>query len=136
MTMLNGEPIDTGVPTTAPSVQPIPGPARGDGVNPIKNPVASIVGIFGLIFAFAFPPAGLVMSIIAKSMSKRAGDRNPFATWGIWLGAVFTVLGLLALAAWIAFTIWLTTAGFEACITGTGDPDFLGVPIECGTVTG
>jgi hypothetical protein len=89
------------------------------------------MGIVGLIFAFALPPAGLVISIIAKRMSKTAGDRSPFATWGIVLGIVFTVLAVLLtvlIAAVTAGSIWV---GLTFCENGVGDGTFGGLPIEC-----
>ena len=130
MTLLNGEPVDSGVPSTGSPTRPSGRPG-GDPVRPIANPMAQIIGIVGLIFAFAFAPAGLVISIIAKRMSKAAGDRSPFATWGIALGIVFTVLGILFTILIVAVTagsIWL---GFNFCENGVGDGTFLGIPIEC-----
>ena len=130
MTMLNGEPVDSGVPSTGASVRPASGPA-GDPVRPIANPMAQIIGIVGLIFAFAFAPAGLVISIIAKRMSKAAGDRSPFATWGIVLGIVFTVLGVLLTIAIVVITaggVWL---GFNFCENGVGEGEWFGIPIQC-----
>ena len=133
MTMLNGEPVDSGVPSTGTagaSVRASTG-SSGDPVRPIANPMAQIMGIVGLILAFAFPPAGLVISIIAKRMSKAAGDRSPFATWGIVLGIVLTVLAVLfwiLIALVTAGSIWL---GFNFCENGVGEGDYFGVPIEC-----
>ena len=130
MTMLNGEPVDSGVPSTAATVRPS-GTPGGDPVRPIANPMAQIVGIVGLIFAFAFPPAGLVVSIIAKRMSKAAGDRSPFATWGIVLGIVFTVLAILFIILFIAVTAGAVWLGFNFCENGVGEGEYFGVPIEC-----
>ena len=130
MTMLNGEPVDSGVPSTGASVHPSGGPGS-DPVRPIANPMAQIVGIVGLIFALAFPPAGLVISIVAKRMSKSAGDRSPFATWGIVLGIVFTVLGVLfwiLIALVTAGSVWL---GFNFCENGVGEGEYFGIPVEC-----
>jgi hypothetical protein len=130
MTMLNGEPVNTGVPSTGATVRPSGAPG-GDPVRPIANPMAQIIGMVGLIFAFAFPPAGLVISIVAKRMSKAAGDRSPFATWGIVLGIVFTVLVVLATIVFIAVTAGAVWLGFNFCENGVGDGEFFGVPIEC-----
>jgi hypothetical protein len=130
MTMLNGEPVDSGVPSTGASVRPsgVPG---GDPVRPIVNPVAQIMGIVGLIFAFAFPPAGLIVSIIAKRMSKAAGDRSPFATWGIVLGIIFTVLLVLLTILFVALTAGAVWLGFNFCENGVGEGEYFGVPVEC-----
>ncbi len=64
MTMLNGEPVDSGVPSTAPPHAP--GPPVSPPGTPLKNPIAAIIGIAGLVFAIVFPPAGLVMGIVAR----------------------------------------------------------------------
>jgi hypothetical protein len=130
MTMLNGEPVDSGVPSTRASVRPSDAPG-GDPVRPIANPMAQIMGILGLIFAFAFPPAGLIVSIIAKRMSKAAGDRSPFATWGIALGIVFTVLLVLFTILFIAITAGAVWLGFNFCENGVGEGEYFGIPVEC-----
>src|SRR3954464_8420212 len=108
MTMLNGEPVDSGVPSTRPSTTPV----GAAGVRPIANPVAQIMGIMGLIFAFAFPPAGLVLSIIAKRMSKTAGDRSPFATWGIVLSIIFTIITAIFTILIVVVSVGGVVAGF------------------------
>jgi len=123
MTMLNGEPVDTGVPSTAPPAAPQPAGVR--------DPVAKLVGVLGLVFAFVFPPAGIVLGAIGRRMARRAGDRSGFATAALVLGIVFTLLSLLAIAAVIWFTVWTATAGFEYCVNGNGDGEFLGAPIVC-----
>jgi hypothetical protein len=127
MTMLNGEPVNTGVRSTGPA-KTTPG---GDPVRPIANPMAQIMGIIGLILAVAFPPAGLIVSIIAKRMSKAAGDRSPFATWGIVLGIVFTVLVVLFTIVFAAITAGAVWLGFNFCENGFGEGEYFGVPIEC-----
>ena len=130
MTMLNGEPVDSSVPSTAATARPSATPG-GDPIRPIANPMAQIVGIFGLIFSFAFPPAGLIIAIIAKRMSKAAGDRSPFATWGIVLGIVFTVLVVVFTILFILVTAGAIWLGFNFCENGVGDGEFFGVPIQC-----
>lgn len=127
MTMLNGEPVNTGVPSTR-SAPTTPG---GEPVRPIANPMAQIMGIIGLIFAFAFPPAGLIVSIIAKRMSKNAGDRSPFATWGIVLGIIFTVLATIVTVLIILVTAGSVWLGFNFCENGVGEGEYFGIPIEC-----
>jgi hypothetical protein len=130
MTLLNGEPVDSGVPPTGASVRASTAP-NGDAVRPIANPMAQIIGIVGLIFAFAFPPAGLVISIIAKRMSRSAGDRSPFATWGIVLGIVFTVLSIIVTLLIVAATVGSVWLGISVCQEGSGVGELLGIPIDC-----
>jgi hypothetical protein len=93
--------------------------------------MAQIMGIVGLIFAFAFAPAGLVISIIAKRMSKTAGDRSPFATWGIVLGIVFTVLGILFTILIVAVTAGSVWLGFTLCADGVVEDTVFGIPVQC-----
>jgi hypothetical protein len=123
--MLNGEPIAAGDPTSS-STPPVSPPG-----TPIKNPVGAIVGIMGLVFAFAFPPVGLIMGFVSRSMARSAGDRHPFATAAIIVGAILTVLAVIVTVATIWFTVSMATAGFQFCEDGTGDGTFIGFPITC-----
>lgn len=52
------------------------------------------LGIAGLILAFLAPPLGLLLSIIAKVQSSKAGFKNGPAKAGIILGIIFIVLGI------------------------------------------
>jgi len=126
MTMLNGEPVDTGVTSTA-STTPVSAPG-----TPLKNPVAAILGIAGLVFAITFPPMGLILGIVSRVLARRVGDRHPFATAAIWVGAILTIAGIVAIGASIWFTVAMTTAGFDYCVNGDGDGTFFGTPITCG----
>ncbi|MFE6968278.1 hypothetical protein [Isoptericola sp. NPDC057653] len=53
------------------------------------------MGIVGFVMAFLFAPAGIVLSAIGRSQSRRAGFPNPLATWGLWLSIVFTAVSVL-----------------------------------------
>jgi len=53
------------------------------------------LGIVGLVLAFVFTLAGLIVSIIASNQSKAAGFTNTPAKVGIILSIVFLVLGVL-----------------------------------------
>ena len=44
---------------------------------------------------------------------------------------MFTVLSMLAIAAFIWFTVWTTSAALDFCVNGNGDGEFLGTPIIC-----
>lgn len=71
-----------------------------DDANPVILPHTPFVVILGFIFAIIFPPAGLVISIVAFRL---VNDSPPnirgkgLAIAGIAVGAVMTVLFLMAL---------------------------------------
>ena len=60
------------------------------------------LGIVGLILAFFVSLAGLIVSLIAKSQSKKAGVPNGPATAGVVLSIIFLVIQLIVLIAFIA----------------------------------
>jgi hypothetical protein len=53
------------------------------------------LGVVGLVLAFVFSLAGLIVSLIARGQSKAAGVRNTPATVGVVLSIIFLVLGVL-----------------------------------------
>ena len=53
------------------------------------------LGIVGLVLAFVFTLAGLIVSIIAFNQSKAVGIKNTPAKVGIILSIVFMVLGII-----------------------------------------
>lgn len=63
------------------------------------------LGIAGLILAIFLPLIGLILSIVAKVQSNKAGVKNGPATAGIIIGAILTILGIV-----IAIIV-ATTAG-------------------------
>lgn len=88
-------------PTPAPvSPPPAPGYHSPTGQPSGEDP-GQTLAIVGIILAFFFSVAGLIVSIIANNKSKAAGFKNTAAVVGIWLNAVFTVLGLLAMIFWV-----------------------------------
>ena len=77
---------DPVVPTPAPA----PAPAAPGAVVPGKT-----LGIVGLVLAFVFAVAGLIVSLIARSQSKAAGVKNTPATVGIVLSIIFIVIYII-----------------------------------------
>jgi hypothetical protein len=69
------------------------------------------LGIIGLVVDFLLAPLGLILSIVAKVQSNRAGVKNGIATAGIVLGIVFTIGQAILAIVIIAVTI----RGFSAC---------------------
>lgn len=74
------------------SESPIPqyGAQTGVAEDPGKT-----LGIVGLVLAFVFALAGLIVSLMARSKSKAAGFKNSFATAGIVISSIALVAGLL-----------------------------------------
>jgi hypothetical protein len=59
------------------------------------------MSILSLVFAFVFPPLGIVFGHIAKKQIRRTGEAGSgFATAGLVLGYIFTVL-------WILYVIFI-----------------------------
>ena len=129
MTMLNGEPVDTGIASTATAAD---SPSSTPASEPkYRNPMGLLLGVLGLVFAITFPPMGIILGAIAKVTSKRAGDRNPFATAAVIVGSVLTIVAVIGFGILIWFTVASATAGFDFCVNGEGDGTFLGTPISC-----
>jgi hypothetical protein len=143
MTMLNGEPVDTGVPSKAPAAvstapktagaQPGSPPVgfRGaptisaQGVDPSNLGMAQILAVVGLIMAFAVPPMGIIMGGIAGAMLKPR--KSGLARWAIILGIVFTIAWILATVAFFVL-LWVTTTS-ALCVEGEVVNEVLGIPI-------
>ncbi|MFP7761912.1 DUF4190 domain-containing protein [Marisediminicola sp. LYQ134] len=103
MTDHNGTPVPpAGDPAAAPAAPNQYSNAPATGEDPGKT-----LGIVGLVLAFVFTLAGLIVSIIAARKSKAAGFKNTPAKVGIILSIVFLVLGVI-------FFVLALTAGFFA----------------------
>lgn len=107
--------------TPAPAPAPVPGPApASDGKT---------LGIVGLVLAFVFSLAGIIVSAIARSQSKRAGVKNTPATVGLVLGIIFLIGQIIAI---ILFATVFASL-FNACAQlGPGVWDVNGVTYTCG----
>ena len=77
-----------------------PMPAAAPAPAPVSD--GKTLGIVGLILAFFVSLAGLIVSLIAKSQSKKAGVPNGPATAGIVLSIIFLVIQLILLIVFIA----------------------------------
>ncbi|ANC32095.1 hypothetical protein [Isoptericola dokdonensis] len=64
------------------------------------EPPGRTLGIVGLVLAFVMPVAGIVVSAMSLSASRRAQVPNAIGAWGLWLSIIFTVLGALVFIAW------------------------------------
>lgn len=90
------------------------------------------LGIAGLVLAFFMPLIGLILSIIAKSQSKKVGAKNTPATAGIWISIVLLVIGAILVAVAIAVGANAVNAAAEMCKQlGAGAHEVNGVTYTC-----
>lgn len=85
-----------------------PQPAAGTGEDPGKT-----LGIVGLVLAFVFSLAGIIVSAIALKKSKEAGFQNTIAKVGLILSIVLFVLGVIGVIASVALGIAAVDAGYS-----------------------
>ncbi len=96
MTMLNGEPIDNPIQSTAPSSSAVVTPVTA---SPESQRVGFIAGIIAIFCAFVLPPLGAVIGGIAVNQARQGGYRNRLAVAGLVLGIVVTLLIAAAIVA-------------------------------------
>ena len=90
------------------------------------------LGIVGLVLAFLFSLAGLIVSIIARGQSKRAGVPNGPATAGIIISIIGLVIWVIAIIAGILGGIAVGGALAQVCDElGSGVWDVNGVQYTC-----
>lgn len=112
-------------PATPPPAQPAYAAA------PAVNPGAGL-GIAGLILAIFIPLVGLILSIVARGQSKRAGFTNGPATAGIVISILLMVVGII-----IGIVVAVSGAALfgnlaQVCQAyGTGTWDIGGVTYTC-----
>lgn len=101
-----------------------PAPAAAPAAVPGKT-----LGIVGLILAFIGPLSllGLILSIVAKVQSKRAGVKNTPATVGIVIGIIVIVLTIVLYVTVFA-TLLSACNGLEPGVYDTGN----GGTLTCG----
>jgi heme/copper-type cytochrome/quinol oxidase subunit 2 len=87
------------------------------------------MGIVGLILAFFIPLAGFIVSLIARSKSKKAGHSNTPAIIGIILSVVFFVLQTIVLLGMVAAIVSVVQKCSEL---GPGTHYVNGTTYECG----
>jgi len=79
-----------------------------------------VMGIVAVILPFiGFGLVGLILGIIARIQSKKAGFKNTPALWAIILGALSIVVASIALIAGIIFFSNLATDIQQQCNSGT-----------------
>ncbi|MEV4344140.1 DUF4190 domain-containing protein [Actinoplanes sp. NPDC049596] len=75
-------------------------PGYGAPYQPVTS--TNTMAILALVFAFVFSPAAIVLGHIAKKQIRQTGEQGEgLATAGLWLGYIFTALGLLVCIGYV-----------------------------------
>lgn len=69
------------------------------------DPPGRTLGIVGFVLAFVFAPAGIAVSAVALSESKKVGYDNVLGKWGLWLSIAFTAAFILFFIVYILFFV-------------------------------
>ncbi|TNM58382.1 DUF4190 domain-containing protein [Streptomyces sp. NP160] len=73
------------------------------------------MAILAIVFAFVFSPLGIVFGIIGrKNIDRNGNSGRGLATAGMWLGIVFTALGVLYVVGLIVLISVAATSGSTA----------------------
>lgn len=86
---------------------PVPQPAAA----PAGDYPGKTLGIVGIVLAFVFALAGLIVSIIAGRQSKAAGYPNTPAKIGLILSIVFLVLQVIGVIIWVLIFVAAAASG-------------------------
>lgn len=117
-----------------PSYNPAPqfgAPYGAPAVDPGKT-----MGIIALILPFVgFSLVGLVLGIIAKIKSKKAGFKNTPALIAIILGIVVTVVSIVLIIVGVVYLINFANEIAEACSNGAESVTIDGQVIPCTATT-
>ncbi|WP_218974924.1 DUF4190 domain-containing protein [Streptomyces sp. NP160] len=86
----------------------------GYGTAPVQRPTETMA-ILAIVFAFVFSPLGIVFGIIGrKNIDRNGNSGRGLATAGMWLGIVFTALGVLYVVGLIVLISVAATSGSTA----------------------
>jgi len=94
--------------------QPPYGAQPGYPQQPIYVPVAgtNTMAILALVFAFIFSPVAIVLGHLAKKQIRQTGEQGDgLATAGLWLGYIFTGIGVLFCAVYVIIIIFAINSG-------------------------
>jgi hypothetical protein len=73
---------------------------------PPYAPGTNTMAILALVFAFIFSPVAIVLGHLAKKQIRQTGEQGEgLATAGLWLGYIFTGLGVLICAIYVIVAI-------------------------------
>lgn len=115
--------------------------AQQNGQPPTENPgktlgiVGLVLGIVGFFILFLAPIAGLVVSIIGRNKSKRAGHKNGLAVAGIIVSIVALLANIIAVIVFVSFAATFGGAAVELVEQCEANPtdtvEFQGQQISC-----
>ena len=77
--------------------------------QPVYVPVVgtNTLAILSLVFAFIFSPAAIIMGHLAKRQIRQTGEQGEgLATAGLWLGYIFTGIGVLFCAFYVIVIVF------------------------------
>jgi len=124
--------------TTAPVTPPAPdanaasAPAYAASAPAYAQPAAvdpgRTLGIVGFILAFFVSPAGILVSAIGLSKSRKSGNKNGIALAGLILSIVFFIIGIVVTAVLVGAAVALLN---QCTGLGGGVQQINGVTITC-----
>lgn len=125
-------PVYTGQPSAPQGQQP--GPYGAPAVDPGKT-----MAIVSIILPFVgFSLIGLILAIIAKGKSKKAGYKNTLAFASIIINVVILILSIIGAIIGIIFFmnfIEMTNQAVEACQSGAETVTIAGQVYNCSSLT-
>ncbi|XTZ14041.1 DUF4190 domain-containing protein [Micromonospora echinospora] len=88
-----------------------PPPGYGQyGPPPPSSGNTNVMAILSLVFAFVFPPVGIVLGHMARKQIRQTHEQGEqLALWGLILSYVFTGLYLLFCCGWLGLVVWAGT---------------------------
>ena len=111
-------------PASAPAyAQPTPAYAQPVAVNPGRT-----LGIVGFILAFFVSPAGIIVSAIGLSKSRKSGNKNGLALAGLILSIVFFIIAIVVSVLLVGAAVALLNQCTEL---GGGVQQINGVTVTC-----
>ena len=147
MSDLNGGPIPSpsdGRPPVTPPVPPAPdagstaplappAPDANAAFAPVYAQPAAVnpgrtLGIVGFILAFFVSPAGIIVSAIGLSKSRKSGNKNGLALAGLILSIVFFIIAIVVTVLLVGAAVALLNQCTEL---GGGVQQINGVTITC-----
>ena len=89
-----------------------PGYSAELGYAPPYSPTpTNTMAVLSLVLAFLFPPAGVVVGLVARSQLQRSNEQGDgLATAGIILSAIFTAAILLAVGSFVMMIVGMAAS--------------------------
>lgn len=85
----------------------------GYGTAPAQRPTETMA-ILAIVFAFVFPILGIVFGVIGrKNIDRNGTGGRGLATAGMWLGIVFTALGLIYVVFIVVVLFGMASGGIS-----------------------